>query len=134
MTRLIHEGGTPELIELIGEDGLRALAERYGGTRMYVPIDMHANHDLVTVLGLERATALSTRLGLDVIRVPLARELRALHLRASGMSNSQIASALVMTETGVNKLFARLSKAGQAVPTSTATTGRRAKQRPKPHE
>nr|WP_277924248.1 LuxR C-terminal-related transcriptional regulator [Sphingomonas sp. CROZ-RG-20F-R02-07] len=54
---------------------------------------------------------MSERLAPDVVRVPLAREQRALHYRAIGKSNAQIARALGITESAVDKLFRRRSDA-----------------------
>lgn len=100
----------PELDALIGEEALVRLAEAFGGTRLYVPESMPRDHEIVQAIGAEAAKRLRDRLAPDVIRVPLARELRARHYRAAGKSNAQIARALGITETGVDKLFARVLK------------------------
>lgn len=97
----------PELETLIGEDAFVALAEAFGGTRLFVPVKMDAEHTIAQAIGLPAARSLVARLAPDVIRVPLARELRARHYRAAGRSNAQIARALGITESGVDKLFAR---------------------------
>jgi DNA-binding CsgD family transcriptional regulator len=97
----------PELEALIGEDALIRLAEAFGGTRLYVPVTISAAHDIARAIGVEAARRLSERLAPDVVRVPLAREQRARHYRAAGKSNAQIARALGITESGVDKLFAR---------------------------
>ncbi|HEX8485719.1 hypothetical protein [Sphingomonas sp.] len=97
----------PELETLIGEDALVRLAEAFGGTRLFVPVKMSSAHDIAKAIGVEAAMRLSERLAPDVIRVPLAREQRARHYRATGKSNAQIARALGLTESGVEKLFKR---------------------------
>lgn len=98
----------PELVTLIGEDAMVRLAEAFGGTRLFVPVKMTARHEIAQAVGLDCARRLSERLAPDVIRVPLARELRATHYRArQGLSNAEIARKLGMTETGVDKLFRR---------------------------
>jgi hypothetical protein len=102
----------PELEALIGTEALVHLAEAFGGTRLYVPAGMGAAHPIAEAIGLPAARKLSERLAPDTIRVPLAREQRARHYRAHGRSNGQIASALGMTEPGVNALFKRLDGAG----------------------
>ena len=100
----------PELQELIGEEALVRLAEAFGGTRLFVPVKITARHEIAKAVGLDAAKTLSARLAPDVIRVPLARELRARHYRAAKLSNAQIARKLGITETGVDKLFARVVK------------------------
>lgn len=98
----------PELQALIGETAMVALAEAFGGTRLYVPQRITQRHEIARAIGMEAAKQLSDRLAPDVIPVPLARELRARHYRAvEGLSNAQIARRLGITERGVNKLFAR---------------------------
>jgi hypothetical protein len=98
----------PELEALIGEAALVRLAEAFGGTRLYVPVKMTARHPIAKAVGMDAAQQLSARLAPDYIRVPLAREQRARHYRAAlACSNAEIARKLVMTETGVEKLFAR---------------------------
>lgn len=101
----------PELEALIGEEALVRLAERFGGTRLFIPVKMTARHEIARAIGVEPARLLAERLAPDVIRVPLARELRARQYRARGMSNARIAVALGMTEGGVERLFRRLPDA-----------------------
>lgn len=98
----------PELLELIGEAAFVRLAEAFGGTRLYVPQRFAADSEIVKAIGIEAAGRLSQRLAPDVIKVPLARELRARHYRAAGRSNARIASALGITERAVEKLFQRM--------------------------
>ncbi|WP_174279026.1 hypothetical protein [Sphingomonas bacterium] len=101
-----------EIAATIGEDGLIALAAAFGGTRLYVPERISADHDIVRAIGADAAATLAARFALHTIRVPLAREQRAVRLRSQGASNAQIAVKLGMTETGVNKLFARITARG----------------------
>jgi hypothetical protein len=98
----------PELLALIGEAALVRLAEAFGGTRLYVPRTIAPDSELVRAIGVEPAQRLCERLAPDVIKVPLARELRARHYRAAGRSNARIASALGITERAVEKLFQRM--------------------------
>lgn len=97
----------PELQELIGEEALVRLAEAFGGTRLYVPQKITARHEIARAVGLEAAQRLVDRLAPDVVKVPLARELRARHYRAAQMSDRAIARRLGITESGVEKLFKR---------------------------
>lgn len=108
----------PELQALIGEAALVRLAEAFGGTRLYIPTNMYADHDIAQAIGMEAACRLSERLAPDYIRVPLAREARARQYRAEGKSNAQIARALGITETGVDKLFSRTGPVARPKPLS----------------
>ena len=104
-----------EIIETIGEDGLVRLAEAFGGTRLYVPVGVVASllsDNLTEIIGAEAARALSERFAPDSIRVPLAREYRARHYLTMGKTYPQIARALGMTETSVEKMFKRIKRAG----------------------
>lgn len=100
---------TDELISLIGERAFVALAEAFGGRRLYVPGVIEGDHDIARAIGPDAARHLSERIAPDVIRVPLARDLRARHYRAAGLSNGAIATRLGITEPAVNKLFARMT-------------------------
>jgi hypothetical protein len=103
----------PELVELIGEAALVRLAEAFGGTRLYVPQSLTAKHAIVRAIGPDAARSLVERLAPDVIKVPLARELRARHYRAENLSDRDIARKLGITESGVEKLFARVRARGE---------------------
>lgn len=98
-----QEALSAALLALLGPAGLIALAEKRGGTRLFVPAGR--TESLATLVGDAAAQKLAARYGGDYIRVPLARELRARHYRAQGASNAEIAIKLGITETGVNHLF-----------------------------
>jgi len=100
-----------DLRALLGDDAFIALAQAYGGTRLYVPVNIPADHDIARAIGKDAADRLSRRYSPATIRVPLARADRARHYRAAGMSNAQIARRLGMTETGVDGLFQRMTDA-----------------------
>lgn len=102
----------PELETLIGEEGIVRLAEAFGGTRLFIPATMSSAHDIAKAIGIEAATKLSKRFAPDVISVPLAREARARHYRAAGRSNAQIARALGISVSGVERLFFRARERG----------------------
>lgn len=104
----------PELQALIGEEALVRLAERFGGTRLFVPVKITRDHAITRAIGFEAACRLSERLAPDVIKVPLAREPRARHHRAAGRSNAWIATRLGMTETGVEMIFNRARAAAKS--------------------
>jgi hypothetical protein len=101
---------TESLRALLGAEALISLAETFGGRRLYVPQSTGADHPIARAIGSHAAAKLARRYSLAFIRVPLARELRARHYRAHGLSNGDIASKLGITETGVDKLFARMER------------------------
>jgi hypothetical protein len=98
---------TDTLLRLLGPAGLIRLAEHHGGTRLYVPQSPERSQ-LVDELGLDALQKLSDRFGRDYINVPLARELRARHYRAAGLSNADVARKLGLAESAVNRLFRRM--------------------------
>jgi len=106
----VSEQLTESLQALLGVEAFVSLAERFGGRRLYVPQTIGPDHEIVAAIGAEAAAKLMRRYSLAFIRVPLARGLRARHYRARGLSNGEIASKLGITETGVDKLFARMAR------------------------
>lgn len=96
-----------ELLAMLGEDCFVALAQSFGGTRLFIPQKLGEDHEIVVAIGAEAAQRLSRRCAGATIRIPLAREERALHYRSHGLSNAAIARKLGITETGVEKLFLR---------------------------
>lgn len=102
--------GHDQLLAILGEDAFIALAENFGGRRLYVPGRLPADHAITQAIGEEAARRLSDRVSPDIIKVPLARELLSRHYRAAGLSNGEIASRLRITETAVEKIFRRMDK------------------------
>jgi hypothetical protein len=103
-----ERGLTDTLLALLGPAGLVRLAEQHGGTRLYIPATPERGK-LADELGFETVEKLSKRFGPDYISVPLVRDLRARHYRASGASNADIARKLGLSESGVNRLFQRMA-------------------------
>ena len=97
-----------DLVALLGDDGFLALVEAVGGRRLDVPQTIGADHEIAEAIGEDNAARLSERYAPAQLRIPLAREERARHYRAGGLSNGKIATRLGMTEPGVDKLFARM--------------------------
>lgn len=95
---------TEALMALLGEHGFIRLAETYGGTRAFIPA-VAAGSKLEAALGAEIAEKLVSRYGRDYIPVPLAKKVRALHYRAIGCTNAEIARRLGIAEASVNRLF-----------------------------
>lgn len=106
----MSEALTESLQALLGPGPFVALCERFGGRRLYVPQSLDADSPIVQAVGADAAAKLMRRYSLAFLRVPLAREHRARHYRAQGFSNGAIATKLGMTETGVDKLFARMDR------------------------
>lgn len=106
-----------KLVEYLTEAEIVALAENFGGTRLYVPAKADLNHCLVQAIGVDGYKRLADAISPDTIRVPLCREIRAVHYRKKGLSNGKIASRLGITEPAVNKMFKRLQDRGDAPPT-----------------
>lgn len=102
------EAGQGELVDVIGEAGLIALAEAFGGRRLYVPLRVNDRHPITVAIGVEATQRLCHHFAASIIRVPLARELRAARYRSEGLSNARIAARLGLTEGGVRSLFKRL--------------------------
>ena len=75
-----------ELIELIGEDGLLALEERWGGTYLTIHVAAHTQPELVNTLGAEPAERLSSMYGGFSIYIPtkLKRIKRNLQIQRDG--------------------------------------------------
>jgi hypothetical protein len=111
-----HENLGESLHSLLGDEGYLSLLEAYGGLRLYVPQNT-ANSNLSEDIGEEPAKLLSDEYGREYIRVPLAREFRALQYRKNGWTNRQIASRLCLTESGLERIFQKLrSKSPALVP------------------
>lgn len=70
-----------DFVRLIGLVATMLIVQRYGGRRLYVPINPHADHPIAKLIGLEKLTILSKVYGLeDHFSIPKAeRALR--HIR-----------------------------------------------------
>lgn len=90
---------------------LVALAEAFGGTRVYVPKNIGASHPIAEAIGIVAAQALLGRIGNENVRIPLARDLRARYYCNAGVSLAQIARRLGMSEVGVQRLLKRIGRA-----------------------
>ncbi|WP_244617918.1 hypothetical protein [Rhizobium sp. RU35A] len=98
-----------ELIDLLGEEGFIRLVEAFGGTRLYVPIHSERS-SLGTLIGPENAALLSKRYARIFLKVPVSKTLRAIRYREAGLSNPDIATRLVITESAVEQIFRRARK------------------------
>lgn len=104
-----------QVVEISGEEAAIRLADRYGGTRMYVPSREHLDerHPLVVLVGKEAAEAISERwaglhlevpLGSDVTR--LLRNLEIKRMSDSHRSAGSIARRFGMTRRSVLRILA----------------------------
>ena len=57
----MSEDLTQSLLALIGTDGVIALAEAFGGRRLYVPEKLGAEHDITKAIGEDAARKLNKR-------------------------------------------------------------------------
>jgi Mor family transcriptional regulator len=75
-----------ELIELVGEDGLLALEERWGGTYLTVHVDAHTQPELINAIGDKPAEQLSAVYGGFSIYIPtkLKRIRRNIQIQRDG--------------------------------------------------
>jgi len=102
-----NEDFSEELLALLGEEAFVALVERHGGEKIFVP-SVRDSAELVATLGAEAAAKLQRVHGGNKVNIPLARALRARKYRGDGMSDREIARALGMTVSGVERLFRRM--------------------------
>ena len=102
-----------ELLEALGAEGLRKLAEARGGRRAYVPHEPRDSHWLVRALGREAAGRLAWRYGGCRIEVPRLdatrseRDERIRELRARGWSTDRIAAEVSLSGRWVREILAR---------------------------
>ena len=64
-----------EIMEIIGQPGTMKLVEQYGGTRIFIPSRVRAQHKLANLLGLEQARRLCHHFGGETLCI--ARSARA---------------------------------------------------------
>ncbi len=98
-----------ELAELIGVAAAIAVARKWGGRRLYCPQTLSRDHELVKLIGRQRAELLCQRYTREHLDIPSARAyLRwydARRYKAQGRSNSWIARELRINVTHVRTLL-----------------------------
>lgn len=102
----MSEDLTQELLDTLGEDGFFRLVEAHAGMRLYVPADP-GRSELPSTIGDDAAHRLSKMFAGGYIRVPLAREFRAIRYHKAGATNREIARHLGLTEGGIDRLLQR---------------------------
>jgi len=89
------------LSRVIPPEALLALIEAHGGTRLYIPKAPNQASPLAKTLGRPAALALAAAMGGETLKVPMARHWRVRVLHARGLSYSQIARRLLISEDAV---------------------------------
>lgn len=106
-------GVLQDIAGMIGLPGTLKLVEKYGGTRLYVPQKLDAEHDLSRLIGLDHATMLAETYGgedhFDIPRaVAATRAVRDAHIRADradGITHSQLALRYGLTERQIRNIL-----------------------------
>lgn len=91
----------------IGQSAARALAAKFGGTRLYVPRTIGDHHPICVALGREDADRLAAYCGgspLDIPKNPARRERVRLLLRSRSLTIAQIAVETEYSERQVYRL------------------------------
>lgn len=102
-----------QIADAIGVEGAEAIARKYGGTRLYVPVRMHASHPLSDLLGLDKARALSVAFGgQEHFDIPQAvafkrakRDALICKDRGNGASVSELARKNEMSERNIRMIL-----------------------------
>ena len=103
---------TVRLIEAIGPDAAGVLIDAHGGTDIYLPRRLPADHPLSSLIGFERAARLQAAFGHGALAVPLRPPAvtitaRVAGLSAAGHSAAEIARRLGCTVRTVRRHRAR---------------------------
>jgi hypothetical protein len=105
--RIAGEDAMAELAGAIGHDAARLLAQRFGGTTIYVPRNVGEHHPLRAVLG-DRAAALAERFGglrVNVPKQPERQERVRERRRAGALTVAGIALEVGYSERHVYRLL-----------------------------
>jgi hypothetical protein len=92
-----------QFADIIGEEAAVRLSVRYGGRRLYVPIDPPPGGDLAQLIGVKAAYLLARRFGGVSFEMPLERgkRERIIHLSNRGKTVREIAEIVGCTERHV---------------------------------
>ncbi len=109
MTRhpVAGEAAMQELVGAIGERAATMLAQRFGGTSLYVPRTIGEHHPIAVAVGGAAAAALSSWAGGSAVSIPKQTELRArvIALRRRALTIVQIARETNYSERHVYRLL-----------------------------
>jgi len=99
------------IADLIGAPAALKIAERWGGTRLYIPAEPGDGHELSRLIGLDAASELGTAYGGDRVEIAKAdgwgRALRnalIAEARRTGQSQAAVARAHGLTERHVRSI------------------------------
>lgn len=108
-----YPGVFQEVVQLIGEAATAKLTAQYGGTRLYIPSTLKAEHSLCQLLGQEAAQRLSSEFSGLSVEIPSGvaldtaqRNARILADRAAGMTQRALALKYHLTERTIRKITA----------------------------
>lgn len=111
-------GRPPTLLEaVIGDDAARRLAERFGGTRLYVPRSPGEHHPITVTIGPEAAKRLASEFGgaapIDIPMLSCLRQ-RIIELDGQGMARAKIARAVGRTERRIYQVLEEAREAANS--------------------
>jgi hypothetical protein len=110
---------TEILLEQLGPETARKLADVFGGRRLYVPKAMGEHHPIVQTIGPQAAAVLAEHFGGAAgIDVPMLAERRAriLELDAAGWSRARIARDVGCTERRVYQVLEQARRVADRPP------------------
>jgi hypothetical protein len=98
-----------EISELTGLKAALALADEWGGRRLYIPSieRLHETHELVRVVGMAAARKIALQYGREQVAVPLARASLKRQIVTeieNNLTNAAIAKKLGTTERWVERV------------------------------
>jgi DNA-binding transcriptional regulator LsrR (DeoR family) len=94
--------------EHLTEEQIAALAEEFGGQRVYIPRRIRQSHRITRVIGFEAAARLGEIIGGSTWRIPVARDMRICLYNSQGLKRREIARRLCMSEVGLGRAMKRL--------------------------
>lgn len=109
------------IADLIGTPAALKIAERWGGTRLYIPEDPGEDHELAKLIGIEAARALGDEYAGERIEIPKAdcwgravRDSLIREARTNGQSQASLALEYRLTERQVRNIERQIVDDSQA--------------------
>lgn len=113
---LAGDDAMAELVDAIGAEAARRLAQAFGGTSIYVPCVVGDHHPILATVGREAADRLAAWAGGSALGIPKQAERRArvqaLH-RAGALTVAQIARETSFSERHVYRMLCEDADARQ---------------------
>ncbi len=114
LTENIIPDSLREIVEVIGQPGAIKLIEKCGGTRMFIPKRLGAQHKLANLLGFEQAKRLSHHFGGETISIARGssllrrqRNLQIIRAYDNGTPASQLALRYQLTERQIYSILSQ---------------------------